>query len=118
MQDRQRQASKRHYQKNRKKIIADVNKYKIKKREEWQAYKKTLKCVQCGAAHPAIIDFHHVNRNDPNKQKVHKLICSGRFAAAYEEIKKCMVLCANCHRILHYEERNTKEDNDELERTD
>ena len=22
-----------------------------------------------------------------------------------EEMKKCIVLCSNCHRILHYEER-------------
>ena len=73
----------------------------------------------CGASHPAIIDFHHIDRADPNKQKVHKLVCSGRFAAAYREIEKCMVLCANCHRILHYEELHGKQEtNDGLEGTD
>lgn len=113
MSESQRQAGRRHYAKNRKKVIACIQAYKAKKRAEWQAYKRTLKCVQCGASHPAIIDFHHVDRTDPKKQKVHKLICSGRFAAAYKEIEKCMVLCANCHRILHYEEKYGKEQGDE-----
>ena len=65
-------------------------------------------CTRCGASHPAIIDFHHVDRNDPDKHKVHQLFKSGKYKKAYEEIKKCLILCANCHRIHHWEERNQK----------
>jgi predicted HNH restriction endonuclease len=46
-----------------------------------------------------------VDRTD--KQSVHFLVKNYRFAAAMEEIKKCIPLCANCHRILHWEERET-----------
>jgi predicted HNH restriction endonuclease len=35
------------------------------------------------------------------------LVKNYRFAAAMEEIKKCIPLCSNCHRILHWEERET-----------
>jgi len=106
MLEKQRVAARKHYANNKKKVIAKVQAYKAKKREEWWEYKKNLSCTRCGAAHPAIIDFHHVDRNDPNKQKVHQLVQSGRYHAAHEEIKKCLILCANCHRIHHWEERN------------
>jgi predicted HNH restriction endonuclease len=47
-----------------------------------------------------------VDRTD--KQSVHHfLVKNYRFAAAMEEIKKCIPLCSNCHRILHWEERET-----------
>jgi predicted HNH restriction endonuclease len=38
---------------------------------------------------------------------VHFLVKNYRFAAAMEEVKKCIPLCSNCHRILHWEERET-----------
>lgn len=105
MREKERAAGRRHYQQNKEKIKAKVKAYKTKKREEWKAYKKSLSCALCGAAHPAIIDFHHVVRDDPDKKKVHQLVKEGKFPQAHEEIKKCLILCANCHRILHWEER-------------
>lgn len=106
MQERKREASRRHYVNNKEKVKAKVQAYKNKKKEEWWEYKKTLSCTRCGASHPAIIDFHHVDRNDPDKHKVHQLFQSGKYKKAYEEIKKCLILCANCHRIHHWEERS------------
>ena len=82
-----------------------IPKNMIEKVEEiWVAFKATLSCTQCGEDHPAALDFHHVKRNKTNI-KLHRLVKDGRFKKAYEEIKKCEVLCANCHRKLHYEER-------------
>jgi len=70
---------------------------------QWDDYKKTLACTKCGFTHHAALDFHH---EDPSKKEynVNRLVSDGRFRKAYEEIKKCIVLCANCHRIHHYEE--------------
>jgi hypothetical protein len=63
-------------------------------------YKKTLSCERCGFSHPAAIDFHH---KDPTKKEFG---ISSRRQRDREyvlaEIKKCEVLCSNCHRIEHY----------------
>jgi len=99
-----REAGRRHYANNKEKVKAQIRAYKDRKRKEWREYKSTLSCTQCGAAHPAIIDFHHVDRNDLEKKKVHQLVKEGKYSQAHEEIKKCLILCANCHRILHWEE--------------
>ena len=106
MNEKQREAGRKHYGNNKERVKAKVKAYKDKKREEWREYKKSLRCCRCGASHPAIIDFHHIDRKDPTKQRVHKLVQNGKYAAAHEEIKKCLILCANCHRILHWEERD------------
>lgn len=73
---------------------------------EWyREYKKTLRCVDCGQDHPATLEFHHL---DPSKKEVmvSKLIHeTSSMRKLQEEIAKCVVLCANCHRIRHWNER-------------
>ncbi len=93
------------YGKNKKTTI-DRNKRNKKKGRDWYTeYKSTLKCVKCGENHPACLDFHH---SDPTQKdiEVSKLIGS-TFSIKYimKEINKCEVLCANCHRKFHYNER-------------
>ena len=94
---------KAHYEKNKKAYVEKAKKHKAIEKQKWAAFKATLSCTQCGEDHPAALDFHHIKRSKDNI-KVHVLVKDGRFKRAYEEIKKCMVLCANCHRKLHYEE--------------
>ncbi len=59
-------------------------------------------CERCGETHPACLDFHH---RDPS-QKCFSLNTAKRrgytLAMVQEEIDKCEVLCANCHRKEHY----------------
>lgn len=80
-------------------------------KQQWHDFKASLSCAHCGASHPAIIDFHHINKDDPDKIHVNKLIKDRCYAQAYKEVQeKCIVLCANCHRIHHYEEHKNKKD--------
>jgi len=68
-------------------------------------YKSTLECEECGENHPACLDFHHM---DPSKkeQNIHKCPVMGwSKERIMSEIAKCKVLCSNCHRKLHYDER-------------
>lgn len=103
---KQREYSKRWYENNKSTHIERTNRYKRLKREDWMAYKATLKCTHCGAQHPAIIDFHHLI-HDATYQAVNELSQKGQFTAAKLESEKCIPLCANCHRILHYEQIQT-----------
>jgi len=103
-----RKGSAKYYSKNKEKVKKLTNRNKILLRERWIEFKSSKKCRYCGAAHPAIIDFHHVIR-DNTKIKVHYLVRNGQYQRAMEEVKKCIPLCANCHRIHHWEERRAKE---------
>ena len=97
----------RWYQKNKELTKERTRVNKKKQKVEWDAFKGSQVCSHCGVSHPSgvIIDWHHVDRTD--KKSVHHLIKNYQFAAAMEEIKKCIPLCANCHRILHWEEHQT-----------
>lgn len=83
---------------------------KVKERKQanirwFQEYKATLSCQKCGFSHPAVLDFDH---RDPNQKimEVGTLVSEGYSLEVIEaEIAKCDVLCSNCHRIRHYEER-------------
>jgi hypothetical protein len=95
---------KRHYEKNKEAIKARVNELRRLNKQKWWEYKSTLACESCGAAHPAIIDFHHPPEAVKDKQDINQLVARNRYGQAYKEIKRCKVLCANCHRILHFNE--------------
>jgi hypothetical protein len=111
LEERKRQnkaASRRYYEKNKKKVIQANSLRKKAGLTAFYAYKATLKCIQCGEDHPATLDFHHHTPNPANK-KIFELIRNGRYSLAMSEIKeKCWVLCSNCHRKHHYEERSRK----------
>jgi hypothetical protein len=99
--------SRKHYEKNREKTKLTTKTTRAIEKAKWYVYKATLKCEHCGFFHIAALDFHHV---DPSTKEdsVWRFISNGQYAKAYEEIKKCIVLCANCHRIHHHEERVKK----------
>lgn len=95
--------NKKYYEANKTKIKKNNAQAKRVNRAEWRKFKSTFKCIHCGFAHPAAIDFHHVDRT--NYRSVTDLVKNGNFSAAKREVQKCVALCANCHRIHHHEER-------------
>jgi predicted HNH restriction endonuclease len=103
--EKQAQYSKSYYEKNKNEIITKSRKRRKTQVIEFAAFKATKSCIKCGESHPATLDFHHVERH-PSNRKVHKLVQDGHWwKRIKEEIDKCVVLCANCHRIHHHEER-------------
>jgi protein-arginine kinase activator protein McsA len=63
-------------------------------------YKSSHPCEKCGEADPAALDFHH---SDGKKEfTVGRALVLGRtLRRVKEEIEKCRVLCASCHRKFH-----------------
>lgn len=56
------------------------------------------KCKLCGYdKHPGVLEFHHV---DPSQKSfgIGEDGCSRSWAKIQAELKKCVLLCANCHR--------------------
>ena len=86
------------YQKNKDRYLSTVF-----KNSKWFMELKTgLKCNRCGFDHPAALDFHHLNPNEKEFSiSMNKTYYKNNKEALLEEIKKCEVLCANCHRIEH-----------------
>ena len=72
-----------------------------KKYPEWFIqYKSTLRCSICNIDYS--LEFHH---KDPKTKKynISRLVSTGRAKSLIiDEIKKCRILCRNCHRIEHY----------------
>lgn len=59
-------------------------------------------CQKCGGVFShAVYDFHHVGQKDGDPSY---LIANSSIKKIAEEIEKCVLLCANCHRVEHERE--------------
>lgn len=96
----------KHYLANQQKYIKKAKVWNQQLAKDFQEYKKTLFCSKCPENHPGCLDFHHTDPS--NKEATISSLISNRKMSLdkiKEEIAKCIVLCANCHRKLHYEEQ-------------
>jgi len=74
-------------------------------------YKMSKGCQICGYnKHPVALEFDHLNKAD--KVKDVSNMKKGNLKKLIAEVRKCRVLCANCHAI------HSKKQRDEDERTD
>ena len=94
---------KRYYKNNKKKI------YKNKRKRIQNCKKELIKilgdgCKICGYEKCiAALEFHH--KGSKKEGHVTEIIRNFSKQKALKEIKKCILLCANCHRELHYHGR-------------
>lgn len=56
-------------------------------------------CKVCGEREPCALDFHHVDMDTKDYNASYLRSCS--TSTLRKEIRKCVVLCANCHRKVH-----------------
>jgi len=81
-------------------------KVKRDRRERLRIFIQSIKaahcCCECGEVDLACLDFHH---KDPKKKKF-AIANSPRLGlselAIFNEIKKCVVICKNCHARIHH----------------
>lgn len=77
-----------------------------KKREEISELKLRLKCERCGYDKcPEVLEFHHLNPQEKDEGVSKLLSSNSNIDSIYKEIKKCVCLCANCHREFHFYEK-------------
>lgn len=102
-----RTADKDYYKNNEKRrkrirVLAETEKVKVQKLIE--DFLLSHPCEICGNKDIRVLCFHH---KDPMEKELNISETSYSVNKIKKEIEKCLVLCANCHRILHYEERKS-----------
>lgn len=60
-------------------------------------------CAKCGETRTHVLDFHHKNKDE--KAFTIGQMKKGSYDVIQQEIKKCICLCANCHRDFHFLEK-------------
>lgn len=76
----------------------------IEKRREWVYELKSNPCTGCGNKyHPCAMHFHHIDSKTKSFE-IGKQSYRKSREKIQKEIDKCVLLCANCHSFLHYNE--------------
>lgn len=75
-----------------------------KRKKEWLDSQKVA-CKICGDTRTPCLDFHHRN---PEDKKVNLSLAYAHWSIKRLEVEvaKCDIICASCHRLLHFNERN------------
>lgn len=81
------------------------NRDRHRARRDWlQAIKADRGCDRCDENDPVCLDFHHLGGK---VDCVSTMVADCRSKeAVLNEMAKCALLCANCHRKEHYKLRN------------
>ena len=81
------------------------NKYQEKK-QIIQDIKTQLKCEKCGYnEYPVALDFHHIDPATKDDKVSRWVSNSYKLDKTLAEMQKCICLCANCHRVFHFLEK-------------
>lgn len=98
--EKQREASRRHYAKNREVMLERAKVYNKANQERLRARIREAKdqpCADCGQRYPYyVMDFDHVR--GVKKFNVGQGSWRKSMRVLNEEIAKCDVVCSNCHR--------------------
>lgn len=103
---KRRVVDRRRYENNplRREMIADrCERNRAAKRAIVEQYLVTHPCVDCGEADPIVLEFDHVRGEKASN--ISDLVVSGGLRKLMDEIAKCDVRCANCHRRATYMRR-------------
>lgn len=61
-------------------------------------YLQSHPCVDCGETDPIVLEFDHVCR-ETKTNNISRIVSTCKWEKVIAEIEKCVVRCANCHRI-------------------
>ena len=103
----QAKSSRKHYLNNKEKIKQRTQNKRKEFNEWFDNLKQSFKCKLCSESRHWVLDFQH---RDPKtkEDKVSKIKRTFDKEKVLKEIEKCDILCANCHRDLHYQENKLR----------
>jgi hypothetical protein len=93
--------NKSHYHKSperRAKLRMNGKLLRVKNAKFLARYKRFYGCRLCREREPVVLDLHHIDPAVKDTEVSKLLHSSDRMK---EELRKCAVLCANCHRKFH-----------------
>jgi hypothetical protein len=93
---------KNHYLHNKESYLIRIRRNRARVKEFFIRYKQRCICSKCGEKRWYVLDFHHPHSKDVDLSRIVHNGCS--IDRIKKEIRKCIVLCSNCHRELHYKE--------------
>lgn len=96
------------YRNNAAAVYARVKARRAHMRDWLDDIRSQLVCSKCGEKHPGCLDFHHPDKKTKDFNVGNVRAWGWGKEKMLLEIGKCVVLCANCHRKMHYEERRKK----------
>lgn len=78
-------------------------KLRIERLRQWLIhYKSDKKCTICGESHPACLEFHHIDPKEKDIAIAKIPFLGWTIERLQKEIDKCIILCSNCHKKLHW----------------
>lgn len=87
---------------------AQKNTARQAKADWFDDFKRGLRCAHCGNNDHRVLQFHHRNPDEKESSLADRVSTNKSKARILSEVAKCDCLCANCHLIVHYEERRPK----------
>ena len=98
--DCQKAAMKRSYNNKKAQYISKVQDRTKFYYEQYVNWKDNVYCVECGESHRSCIELHHLDPStkEGNPSSLFSAVGKKKFR---EELQKCVILCANCHRKAH-----------------
>lgn len=71
-----------------------------RRRRHINRWKVSKGCSNCGYNESAVaLDLHHINESTKDGDVGYYM--TSRLSKLFNEIRKCVILCANCHRRHH-----------------
>lgn len=81
----------------------DLKKHRANRRLRAFEYLGGAVCKDCGNNDARVLEFDHVRERRNNRPTIAAML-GGSWSALVQELEKCEIVCANCHKI-----RQTKE---------
>jgi hypothetical protein len=64
--------------------------------------KENCPCADCGCSYPGpVMEYHHLDGRDKDPNFGLRQMKTWGKQRIDEELSKCIILCANCHRMRH-----------------